>query len=428
MFMDTTLLLHIFGFKGSEDNEAAEQMIEILHNNSVPIKCFRHNYSEVYKIVEAYKHNMLDPSNRYGQTLEYFDEFEYSVSDMDRVLANLEDYFNEKNIEIVDTPSLSSDGTGVITSFDYPSAIGEVELKEHLSKFIAYRNDDALKNDVSSIAAIFVLRRGKVFKKIEQCKALFVTTNKTLANATQKFVNATETVVPLLINDLELTTLLWLKNHKRFSDLPTLKLIEIARLSLEPTEQIRTEFIKKIEQFKSEPTVTDEMAAGYRQLIYTEKDRLMELIAANPENIHEIQLNDLEQLSRQHYNSQLTNENCELRRRIDETNRKLWADANVNVDKAGKQITVILKGVIYTVIAILFTLGVIGLFAQEQATKPTTLVATELVFGIIGLADIIVPRLRFIDRFISVLANKRKARVRAIEQERIRKFLGDIAL
>lgn len=426
MFMDTTLLLHIFGFKGNEDNKAAEQMVEILRSNSVPIKCFRHNYSEVYKIIEAYKYNVLDPSNRYGQTLEYFDELEYSVSDMDRVLANLEDYFREKNIEIIDAPSLSSDGTGVITSTDFSSAIGEVELKEHLSDFISYRNEDALNNDVYSISSIFILRRGKLFKKIEQCKALFVTTNRKLTYATQKFINNTESSFPLLINDLELTTLLWLKNHKRFSDLPTLKLIEVARLSLEPTEQIRTEFIKKIEQLKREPTVTDERAAGYRQLIYTEKEKIMELIAANPENVPEIQLHDLEQLSRQHYNSQLTNENQKLKRRLDETKRKLWVDSNDKIDNAGKYTTNILKGVIYTVLAALFIVGVVGLFTQEQANKNTIFSVAGVVFGVIGLADTIIPRLHFIDRLIAIFANKRKSQVRTREQERIQKILSDI--
>jgi hypothetical protein len=425
MFMDTTLLLHIFGFKGNEDNNAAIQMIEILCNNSVPIKCFRHNYSEVYKIIEAYKFNIRNPLNRYGQTLEYFDELEYSVSDMDRVLANLEDYFKEKNIEIIDTPSLSSDGTGFITSTDFPSVIGEVELKEHLSNFISYRNDDALNNDVSSIAAISTLRRGKPFKKIEHCKALFVTTNQKLAYAAQMFFNNAERSFPLLIDDLELTTLLWLKNHKRFSDLPTLKLIEIARLSLEPTEQIRTEFIKKIEQFKNEPTVTEERAASFRQLIYTEKEKIMELIAANPENIPEIQLDDLEQLSRHHYNSQLANENQGLKRRLNDTERKLWAEADKNISAAGKLFTIILKCFTFIIIAALFFFGVIGLFSQERATGRSIFSVVLLLFSTIGIMDVIVPRLRSVNKIITIFANKWEAKFERKEQERVQKIISN---
>jgi len=427
IYLDTALLLRVFGFKSYEENTSAAQFIEILRNDSVPIKCFNHNYTEIYKIIDAFKHNIHSPSSRYGHTLEYFVELNYSAFDMDRVLLNLEDYFKEKNIEVVDTPSLSSDGTGKITHIDFSSALGVDELKKHLSSTIQYRSDDALDNDVNSIAAIYTLRRGKQFKKIEQCKALFVTTNRKLTYCTQTYVNNTDGIVPLLINDIELTTLLWLKNHKRFSDLPTLKLIEVARLSLEPTIQIRTEFIKKIEQFKNEPTVTDEMAASYRQLIYNEQEKVMELIAANPENIKNIQLNDLEDLSRQHYNSALTNENQDLKRHIDETTRRLWADATIKINKAGNRFSLFLQVIAYLALVAILAIGIIGLFKIEQTDDYYLLSIMLLVFSAIGIFDTIVPRLRYVNRLIMILTNKRKASVRKQEQERIKKIVGDKA-
>ena len=87
-------------------------------------------------------------------------------------MRNLEDYFKERSIEIVDTPTLSSDGSGTIVESDFQKAIGETELKEHLSKKVFYKNDMAISNDVESISAIHILRQGKTFKKIEKCKAL----------------------------------------------------------------------------------------------------------------------------------------------------------------------------------------------------------------------------------------------------------------
>lgn len=425
VFFDTTLLLHIFGFKSAEENTAASQLIEILKSLSVPVKCFQHNYSEVHRILGAYKHNVLNPANRYGQTLEYFDKLKYSADDMNRVIANLDEYFKEKNIEVVDIPSLSGDGTGVISSVDFSSAVGEASLKKHLSESIPYRSDEALTNDVSSISAIFTLRRGKSYKKIEQCKALFVTTNRRLAYSAQKHINDIGNTVPLLINDLDLTTLLWLKSHKRHSDLPTLKLIETARLSLEPTEQIREAIVRKIEQFKSEPAVTEERAASYRQLMYTEKERVMELIGANPENVPNIQLNDLERLSRQHYNAELTNEIQCLKRQFDETKRKLWAEASDRMNSAGNAVENALKATLYIVLVALLAVGVVGLLRQEQG-RASVYSVSILVFSIIGFVDTIVPRLRHIDKLIKIPSNKRKAQVRNQEQMRIQKILDDL--
>jgi hypothetical protein len=422
IFLDTALLLNVFGFKGSEKNSAAKQLVEILHTNHVPIRCFKHNYSEVYKIVEAYRHNILDRSNRYGQTLEYFDDYKYSVADMDRVLANLEEYFRAEGIEIVNTPSLSSDGTGVIGAKDFASAIGEAELEKHLSE-INYRNKEALNNDVSSISAIYTLRRGQSFKKIEQCKALFVTTNWRLAHAAQKFINDTDGSIPLLINDLDLTTLLWLKNHKRFSDLPTLKLIEVARLSLKPTEEIRKEFIKKIEQFEREPAVTKEIAAGYRQLIYTDAEKFMELIDADPENVPQIERQDLDQLLSQRYNQKLTSENEDLKFERDETKRKLWADAQEREDAAGRLVENSLKCFAGLIILALLSTGAFGLLIQEQAGNNIVFAVTTIL-GFIGLIDIVIPRLHLINKVIVIFANKRRAQVRKKEHLRIKKIVS----
>ncbi len=426
VYVDTTLLLCIFAFKNDEQNIAAKQLMEILSINNISVNCFKHNYDEVYKIIEAYKYNILNPSNRHGQTIEYFDKLRYSASDVERVLRNLEDYFKERAIEIVDTPTLSSDGSGTIVESDFQKAIGETELKEHLSKKVFYKNDMAISNDVESISAIHILRQGKTFKKIEKCKALFVTTNHSLVYATQEFINDTSSSVPLLISDLELTSLLWLKNPKRFSDFPTLKLIESARISLEPTEQIRTEFIKKIEQFKNEPTVTEERAAAYRQLIYTEKEKLMELIDANPENISNIQLADLEDISRQHYSSQLNDENKKLKQQLEELEeraRKIRIESNEKVERVREITAKILKIIIWIFFAIVFIVGIISIYTQWKESNNNYRSFILLGFSFLGIIDAIVPRCRRVNKLIMILANKRKMQVARKEQERIKKIL-----
>lgn len=423
VYVDTTLLLCIFAFKSDEQNTAASQLVKILFDNNISIKCFKHNYDEVYKIIEAYKYNILNPSNRHGQTIEYFDKLGYSTSDVERVLCNLEDYFKEKFIEIVDTPTLSSDGSGIIVESDFQKAIGETELKEHLSKNVFYKNDMAISNDVESISAIHILRQGKIFKKIEKCKAVFVTTNHFLVDVVKKFVNDTSDSVPLLISDLELTSLLWLKNPKKFSDFPTLKLIESARISLEPTEQIRTEFIKKIEQFKNEPTVAEERASAYRQLIYTEKEKLMELIDGRPENISNIQLADLEDISRQHYNSQLNDENKRLKQQIEERERKIRIESNEKVEHIGKITAKILKFSTWAFFAIVFIVGIISLYIQWKESNNNYRSFILLGFSFLGLVDAIIPRCRSVNKLITILANKCKMRVAKKEQERIRKIL-----
>ena len=215
---------------------------------------------------------------------------------------------------------------------------------------------------------------------------------------------------------------MWLKNPKRFSDFPTLKLIESARISLEPTEQIRTEFIKKIEQFKNEPAVTEERASAYRQLIYTEKENLMGLIDGRPENISNIQLTDLEDISRQHYNSQLNDENKRLKQQIEERERKIRIESNEKVERVGEITAKILKFSAWVFFAALLIISIKTLYTQWKETSNYNAIIL-LGVTVLGLIDAIVPRCRRVNKLIMILANKRKMQVARKEQERIQKIL-----
>ena len=423
VYVDTTLLLCMFSFKSDEQNTAASQLVKILLDNNISIKCFKHNYDEVYKIIEAYKYNILNPSNRHGQTIEYFDKFGYSAKDVERVLNDLDEYFKEKSIEIVEPPTLSSDCSGIVFERDYQKSIGESDLKDHLSKSLNYKNDTAISNDVESIAAIHILRQGESFRKIEKCKGIFVTTNHSLVYAVKKYINCSNGSIPLLISDLELTSLMWLKNPKRFSDIPTLKLIESARISLEPTEQIHNEFNKKIEQFKNEPTVTEERAAAYRQLIYTEKEKFMELIDAKPENISNIKLVDLDNISRQHYNSDLDNENKNLKKQIEETNRKIRIESNEKIERKGKRVEKILKIFVGLIFITICAISLKVLYSQWEENNNNYLSIIPLGISFLGIIDTIVLRYRYFNKPIMAVVNKCKMKVALKEEERIQKIL-----
>lgn len=423
IYLDTSLLLRVIGFKSREENIAANQLMEILRNNSVQIKCLSHNYNEVYKIIDAYKYRISNPRGSYGQSLEFFDEKGYSVSDIEVVLSGLEGYFQKSGIEIVNAPSFSQDDTGVIKEEDFGNAIGEGELKQHLKKSISYRSDEPLNNDVDSISAMYNLRKGKKINQIEKCKALFVTTNHALVYATQKYLNNEEAFVPLLITDIELTTIMWLKSKKKSSNLPTLKLIESARISMEPTEQIRTEFFKKIDKFKMLPDFSDEQADAFSLLIYSNKEKIMDLIDGDPGKIDNLQVADLEEISRQHYTPQLESEIHTLKSEL-EAERKKNEDRSskekirferieATSKNAGKRLARNLKMGVNLFFASIIIMGVIGSVLQllrEDRIDIFSVMVT--LFGVLGIVDSIIPKRGKLDKYITIMANKREKKVR----------------
>src|SRR5207245_2347848 len=65
----------------------------------------------------------------------------------------------------------------------YPNNPDERELQEALEREIHYVRHDALVNDVDSLAAIVRLRGGRDAPYLEQCGALFVSSNIPLVRA-----------------------------------------------------------------------------------------------------------------------------------------------------------------------------------------------------------------------------------------------------
>lgn len=381
VYIDTSLILGFLGYKTTEENATADQLKYMLNKNDIPIKCFIHNYSEVYRIVEAYKYSLSRPNNtRNGQTLEYFDYKEYSTSDIERVLSFLEDNIREKGIDVVDDPSMSNNASGLVTSQDFDKAIGEKELKDYLAREMRYSKDQPLENDVKSISSIYILRNGINTTNIENCRAIFVTSNLRFATVIRKYENESNkryNSVPLCISDLELTTLLWLKNHKRFSAFPMMRIIETARLSTEPTEQIRIEFIKKVEMIKKESNCTEEMAAGLRRIIYNNKEDLMELIAGNPENISSLEPLSLEQMAKEYYNSETHKENEKIKLELEGQKKVLAEGIECRVNKATKAFDVAYNVTVYsfTILILLFGLISTVVLAIDEKTNNWSLLS-----------------------------------------------------
>ena len=70
-----------------------------------------------------------------------------------------------------------------------------------------------VERDVKSIAAIGRIRKDNKYKKIEDCKAIFVTTNYNLVESAEKCLEHKKyEEIGYIITDVELTTILWLKS------------------------------------------------------------------------------------------------------------------------------------------------------------------------------------------------------------------------
>lgn len=209
IYLDTVLILGILGIKIGEISINATNIKELLPKN-VTLKCFKHNYDEVYNIIEKYKIGTIEEYRK----LDMFEIDGYTEYDKNLYLNKLDEKFKEADI-IIDDRSFSDLYTDKLQS-----KIIDIEgLSKYLKEKIGggyFTSDTRLQNDVDSIQYISLLRGNTSTPYIEKCKAIFVSSNYKLVLYSNEFVHTKDkkTSINNAIFDADLVSILWLKGTK----------------------------------------------------------------------------------------------------------------------------------------------------------------------------------------------------------------------
>lgn len=217
IYFDTSFLIFSLGYAGQSRQEPSAELLEMLYESGANLCCFRHTVNEIRGILDSCAQRISNGqlSDPYG-SIEYFIEKNYSESDILLLSINLERDLAAMKVNIEDKPPYTKEWV-----------IDEEALSEALEKEIKYRRPQARSRDVDSISAIMRLRRMQDYYIIEDCTALFITTNSAIAKVTRQFFykKGHENAIALCITDYSLTNLLWLKKPLRMPDLPRKRII-----------------------------------------------------------------------------------------------------------------------------------------------------------------------------------------------------------
>ena len=407
-YLDTPILLNLLELKTEEQNNSAKSLVELLEKKHAKIKCFEHNYKEVYDIIYAYKGNI----GKYKEkTLEGLDKKKYTNSDVERILDNLKSLFKKKHVEIIAKPNYE----------DYKAVIDEQGLEEYLKEKYTdtiEKKEKVIGPDVDSISAISRLRRGKCATKLEESEAVFVTNNYDLIKYSNSFLNKKEFgEISYSISDVELTTILWLKTFKTNPDFPKFKLIENARLALEPSIQIMERFKDVIDKMKEEELINDtDVLENLKTNLYY-KVELMEKIEADGDNITNEVVRGIIDKQTENLQSQLdvANEKInqlehekQLNERKKRNTRKLIEkDCFDKANKISKIIGQILKVLVYLIFFIIIGYCTYITYRDIIIEKNTISFATIVLFliAVLGLIDMSFSKLNIIIKIINKKQN-----------------------
>ena len=237
VYFDTNFLLRALGLSGLSIQGAYTELLNLLYELGADLRCFRHSFDEMRRILEAAEIAVRDAhssSVRSGENIEYLIRAGYKPSDVQILLNRLERELSDLHIQVKTKPP-----------FNPKYSIDEAGLIASLRKDVGYLREESLRNDVDSLLSIVMLRKGNQSSFIESCTAIFVTTNHSLVKASRQFFNE-KIDVPACVPDDLFTTVVWLKRPLAAPNMPQKRILADCYAALNPPDPLWRQYVTEI--------------------------------------------------------------------------------------------------------------------------------------------------------------------------------------
>ncbi len=248
VYLDTSLLIFALGYAGETRRKACSELFHLLYPSGADLRCFRHTLEEARGVLDACAQILRSGQlrNAYGPSIHHFVSSGTSASDVEMFSVRLEKDLAGLRIRVVEKPP-----------YEKEYVIDEAGLSRQLDEAIDYR-EKARDRDVDSISAIMRLRKGEEFFFVEECRAIFITTNLALIRTANQFFykEASPRAVGVSMSDHTLTNLLWLKTPNMAPDLPRHRIIADCFAATQPDEQLFRKYLTEIDKLQKNHTIT----------------------------------------------------------------------------------------------------------------------------------------------------------------------------
>ncbi len=264
IILDTNLLMPLLGYNGKEEQESCVELLSLLKKYKAQVCCFKHNRDEVDYLLSTAAAELCNgrQSNWVNPCMTNFLKLKYTAEIVLALASSLDDDLSNLGIQILDAPSYN----------DFNHVIDEQELTEALRE--RTKREHTIMIDVKSISAVQRLRGDQTSSAIEKCKAVFITSNKNVANCANKFIKKDvghyRNNIPNCLTDYDLTVKLWLKAPTKFPDLPKKRIIADCYASLRPDEADYSDFLKHLDMLLREGKITQEKVYYYKCITETQ--------------------------------------------------------------------------------------------------------------------------------------------------------------
>lgn len=393
-YLDSPFILRVFGYKTDEENKSGKELYDLLIKYGATIKCFKHTYNEVYNILNFYKNNIGKSKE---VTLEYLDEQNYSEGQVDLLLSSLESKFKEYKIVVEEKPEFIKSNDKYVINYKGL----EEKLISHKEHNKSYFSERSIANDVDSVCAINMLRKGKKSNKIENCNYIFVTTYQYLKIASKEIMPELDDIdIGLVIDDLDLTTILWFKDFEKNPNLPKFKLIENALAATNATDEIIQKAIPIYESIKKDyKELNLENVSNCLTKHYLKASGFIDVVKNDPdlvtkENMVEfLSKKDIELKQKEKELEDTKKRNLKMKNNIQNSFIK---DAEEEADRNYEKLKKKLNAIYYLIVFAILIISIISIIISCISSYNIVFIIIVTIINIIGLFDMVLPKSKYI--------------------------------
>lgn len=394
VYFDSVFLLRALGYFGESLQAPCRELVDIAYEQGAKLRCFKHTKEEILGILNAavrvLRSKHLKPTH--GGVIEYFVRSDYTASDVELIIAKLPKLLRAFHVRVKSKPRHKASLT-----------IDETKLEATLDEKVGYNNPRAKYRDIDSLAAIYRLRRGSFPLYLEDCNAIFITTNPTLVRAADCFFKEEyegyQETVPISILDHHLTTISWLKKPLEAPDLPRKRIIADCYAALNPSDTLWKMYLEEINKLHNQDDISKE---DYYLLRYSTESRkiLMDITQGDADAFIEGTVKEVLEKSRQAARAEteaaLHNEKKkreETERQAERAQARLKAQQEhlqILSEQIGRWVTSFIEGGWI----IMLSLGVFLTFPKPSPTMPEgwwelLSPAALLIFGILTVGNLV---------------------------------------
>lgn len=245
VYCDTPFLLRALGYAEEGLHVQCLDLVELLRELGAKLMCFHHTREEVVGVLEN-EAARLRPDAMSHEPVDYSTSRSFTLTEVEEVIVRIDDTLGKLDITVVDTPN-------------WTERPDEVALDEEIQRHIDYARPRAREKDVQSLAAVARLRNLRRMDKFETAKAIFVTTNTSLARASSVFFREIEGrgAIPICMPVEMMTRLAWVKKPMAAPDLPKHMVMAASYAALNPSAPLWREYLGEITRRRKAGELSD---------------------------------------------------------------------------------------------------------------------------------------------------------------------------